>query len=139
MMDIPEQQPAEVNEFQANVDELRSEVQRLEQLLQESNAASRSRIMKAQLDGAAIRAGMVDLDGLKLLDTSTAKVNEWGEIERVDEIMAEMKRAKPWLFRGPSSSSQANPPPAEPARTKLATKMTPEEYQIARAELLRRR
>jgi hypothetical protein len=138
-MDDLEQHPADINNFQANVDHLRAEVQRLEQLLKESNEAARGRIMQAQLNAAAIRAGMIDLDGLKLLDLSTAKANEWGEVERVDEIISDMKRAKPWLFRGGSSSAGANPPPAQPVRCKLATEMTLDEYRMARAELLRRR
>ena len=138
-MDDLEQQQPDVSDFQTNVDHLRSEVERLEQLLKQSNEAARGRIMQAQLSAAAIRAGMVDLDGLKLLDLSEAKANDWGEVEGVDQIMAEMKHQKPWLFRGGSSSSRANPPPAQPVRTKLAAEMTAEEYRIARAELLRRR
>jgi hypothetical protein len=138
-MDDLEQQRPDVGDFQTNVDHLRSEVERLEQLLKESNEAARGRIMQAQLSTAAIRAGMVDLDGLKLFDFSEAKANEWGEVEGVDRIMAEMKQQKPWLFRGASSSSRANPPPAQPVRTKLASEMTADEYRIARAELLRRR
>jgi hypothetical protein len=53
--------------------------------------------------------------------------------------MREFKRAKPWLFGGASTSSTAAPPPAQPPKQKLAKDMTPEEWQRARAELLKRR
>ena len=49
------------------------------------------------------------------------------------ELMAQLRRAKPWLFGGTSSSSPASPPPAQPPRQKLATEMTDDEYRRRRA------
>lgn len=119
--------------------DLRAQIEQLEQKLQESREAAKNRLMQSQLKAAAVQAGMIDLDGLKLIDVFRAKPNEYGELLGAADLMMEMKREKPWLFGGYSSSSRANPPPVEPARTKLASEMTAEEYRTARAELVRRR
>ncbi len=110
----------------------------LEQRLSALEASLRERLVRAELKAHAVRAGMVDLDGLKLLDASRLALNERDEVEGAAELMAEMRRAKPWLFGGASSSSVASPPPAQAPRAKLATEMTEAEWVAARAEMLRR-
>ena len=121
----------------------------LENLLARAEAAERafsalqaeteSRLIRAELKAEAIRAGIVDLDGLKLLDPAAAKLNDTGEVENAPTLLANLKREKPWLFAGHSSSSTAAPPPAASAQAKKATEMTDAEYRAARAALLKRR
>ena len=110
----------------------------LEQRLAALEASLRERLLRAELKAHAVRAGMVDLDGLKLLDTSRLVLNERDEVVGAAELMVETRRAKPWLFGGTSSSSAAAAPPAQAPKAKLATDMTETEWRIARAELLRR-
>ncbi len=97
----------------------------------ETEQDARSRLVRAELKVEAVRAGMVDLDGLKLLDLEEVQLNSDGEIENAAHLMAQLRRAKPWLFGGTSSSSPANAPPAQPPRQKLATEMTDKEYRAA--------
>lgn len=111
----------------------------LEQRLAEVEADAQSRIIRAELRAEAVRAGMIDLDGLKLVDTAPLKLTDSGEVEGAAPLMRDLKRAKPWLFGPASSSSTAAAPRTEPPRAKLATEMTEEEWRAARAELLRRR
>ncbi len=111
----------------------------LERRLAEVEAAARARIVRAELKAEAVRAGMVDLDGLKLLDVSRVTVGETGEGEGAAALMRDLRRAKPWLFGGASSSSTAGAPPALPPKPRLATEMNVDEWQRARAELLKRR
>lgn len=139
MSDQASQQPSEIPEIDITIEDLRGEIRRLEQALHESAEAARARLIQSQLRAAAAAAGMVDLDGLKLVDPARAKPNQHGELEAAAELMAGLKREKPWLFGGHSSSSRANVPPAQPPRAKLASEMTADEYRAARAELLRRR
>jgi hypothetical protein len=109
------------------------------QLRAETAEAALSRV-QAELKAEAIRAGMVDLDGLKLLDTSEVRLSTNGEIADGAAILAKLKRAKPWLFAGPASSSAAaNAPRPEPPRTRHANELSHEEWLVARAALLRRR
>ena len=121
------------------VAELRAHAEALEQRLAAAEQESRVRIIRAELKVEAVRAGIVDLDGLKLLDLKDVQVSPEGEPTNAVELIAQLKRAKPWLFAVPSSSSSASPPPAQPIKQKLATEMTDEEYRAARAALLKHR
>ncbi len=111
----------------------------LERQLAEMQAAHRAALLQASLRAEAQRAGMVDLDGLKLVDATALQVDERGEVAGAAALMAAMRRAKPWLFAGGhSSSSTAAAPPAQPPKPRRAADLTYDEWQAARAELLRR-
>ena len=110
----------------------------LERRLAELEASTATRLINAELKVAAARAGMIDLDGLRLIDTTELTLDADGNIKGGAEVMRELRRAKPWLFGGASTSSSASPPPVQPPRPKLATEMTYEEWQAARTELLKR-
>jgi len=106
----------------------------------EASAAAQQRIIRAELKAAALKAGMVDLDGLKLADLSTVKLNdETGEVEGADALMDAMKKAKPYLFGAPGTSNPNPPPKPTDPKAKLAKDMTPEEYAAAKAQLTGRR
>ena len=97
-----------------------------------------SRLVTANLRTEAVRAGMVDLDGLKLIDLSSARLGDDDNVIGAREIMADLRRNKPWLFPGVSSSSPALPPPSQPVRRKTALEMSDEEYIAARAAVTKR-
>ncbi len=118
---------------------LRARADALEQQLGQEQREAEARLVRAELKAEAMRAGIVDLDGLKLLDLSAAKLNDRGEVEGAGAMLAQLKRDKPWLFGAASSSSPATPPPATPPRQKRAMEMTDAEYRVARADLLKRR
>jgi hypothetical protein len=82
---------------------------------------------------------MVDMDGLKLIDPAALLIGQDGEFRDAAEIIAKLRRDKPWLFGATNSSSAATVPAPAPARRKLATDMSLDEWRLARAELLRRR
>ncbi len=115
----------------------------LEQQMAQMQEAHRAALVRAGLRAEAIRAGMVDLDGLRLLDASEVTLDATGEVVGASGLMTAMKRAKPWLFglAGPaaSSSSGASAPPAQSPGSRRARDMTHDEWRAARAELLRRR
>ena len=114
----------------------------LETALREGAAESAARVAAAELRLEAVRAGMVDLDGLKLIDPASAAPDMDGTHPDAAQLVAALRRDKPYLFWGGgagSSSARVPAPPASAARAKLATEMTLEEWRAARAELLRRR
>jgi hypothetical protein len=121
--------------------ELRLRAEALEKQLTEVQKKAEARLVQAELKAEAMRAGIIDPDGLKLLDLSKIKLNDLGEVENASSLIAQMKQVKPWLFSASASSSSAaaSAPPAEPPRQKLATEMTEDEWRSARAALLRRR
>ena len=111
----------------------------LEVRIAELEVSTQARILSAELKAAALRAGMIDLDGLKLVDTSSVTLNEKGELVGAAALMSATRRAKPWLFGPASSSSSAAVPPAQAPRAKSASEMSHDEWQAGRKELIRRR
>lgn len=119
--------------------ELRAHAEALQRQLAEIEQEARARIMHAELKVEAVRAGIIDLDGLKLLDLKDARLAADGNPTNAAELVAQLRRAKPWLFASPSSSSPASVPPAQTPRQKLATEMSDAEYRAARAAILKHR
>jgi hypothetical protein len=121
-------------------DDWQARAELAEAALSRAQAENEARVIRAELKAEAIRAGMIDLDGLKLLDAASVKLNERGELEDGAAILARLKRAKPWLFTAQASSSAAvQPPRPEPPRLRHANDMSHEEWLAARAALIRRR
>ncbi len=119
--------------------ELRARAEALERKLSALQQEAETRLALSELKAEALRAGIVDLDGLRFIDLSKVKLAQDGVVEGGAGLIAALRRAKPWLFAGTSSSATAQPPPAQPPRQKLATEMTDDEYRAARAALLKRR
>ena len=120
------------------LESLRARAAELEQQVRSLSEQAHTNLVLSELKAEAVRAGMIDLDGLKLLDTSTVTVGNHGDVNGAATVMERFRRAKPWLFAGASSTTTAVPPPSQPPRAKRATDMTPEEYRAARAALTRR-
>jgi hypothetical protein len=103
------------------------------------HAQYQSRLVAAGLRTEAVRAGMIDLDGLKLIDASTLVLDADDKIVGGRKLMEDLRREKPWLFGATFSSSTAAAPASQPVRQKTALEMTDEEYAAARAALIRPR
>jgi hypothetical protein len=98
-----------------------------------------SRLLAANLRTEAIKAGMIDLDGLKLVDLSSATLDAHDRVIGGRKMMEDLRRHKPWLFGAASSSSSAVAPASQPVRQKTALEMTDEEYTAARAAITKHR
>jgi hypothetical protein len=116
---------AKQENFAAEVSKLRAEFE--------------ARLVAANLRTEAVRAGMVDLDGLKLMDLSGVQLDPDDKVVGSRQMMDDLRRRKPWLFGGSSSSSGAVAPVSHPVCQKSVLDMTDEEYKAARAALLKRR
>ncbi len=95
------------------------------------------RIIRAELKAEAIKAGMVDLDGLKLADLTTVKLDDKGEVAGAAEMMKALKEAKPYLFGQPASTTQTTtvPPKKEDPKPFNARTATDEERAAKAKEL----
>lgn len=102
----------------------------------DSNTKAEQRIIRAELKALAVKAGIIDLDGLKLVDLAGVKLNEAGDVEGADALIEGLKKAKPYLFGAPASSSTATPPSKDPPPDKKATEMSREEYAAARKKAI---
>lgn len=106
---------------------------------QDAEKKANERIVRAELRTLAIKAGMVDLDGLKLADLSTVTL-EGDEVKGGEDLITKLKEAKPYLFGTPSkgTSDTTKPPPkAGDDKPKKAKEMTKEEYEAARRAVTR--
>ena len=101
--------------------------------------AANDHIIRAELKAEAIKAGMVDLDGLKLADLSKVTLEEDGTVKGAEELMKALKEAKPWLFGSADTSGTGKPPPPKPGEAKLAKDMTDAEYKAEMRKLTGRR
>ncbi len=99
----------------------------------------KSRLITANLRTEAVRAGMIDLDGLKLIDLSEVRLDESDKVVGGRKIMADLRRNKPWLFGVASTSSTATAPASQPVRQKTAMDMTEAEYTAARTAVTKYR
>jgi len=97
-----------------------------------------ARLVAADLRIEAVRAGIVDLDGLKLIDISDARLDENDKVVGGRKIIDDLRKNKPWLFPGVSSSSPASVPASQPVRQKTALQMSDEEYAVAKAAITKR-
>jgi len=123
----------------SSVDALRARADAMEQQLRQAITTQQEVLLRAELKVEAVRAGMIDLDGLKLVDTTGLSLGENGEIEGGRSVMQKLRRSKPWLFGQASSSNPGFAPPSLPPAAKSATDMSLDEWRAARADLLRRR
>jgi hypothetical protein len=122
--DLPEAQTA--SEPGANLNEESEEIVKLRDEFQ-------SRLVVANLRTEAVRAGMIDLDGLRLIDLSAVRLSDDDRVIGGRKLMDDLRRTKPWLFGVASSSSAAIAPASHPVRQKTALEMTEAEYTAARA------
>lgn len=101
-----------------------------EAALTDFGAKAKQRLIHAELKAAALRAGMVDPDGLKLLDLTAADLTDDGSVSLPNGFWDQAKEAKPYLFGTPqptTSTTTRPPPPVEPPKVLRATDMTAEQ------------
>ncbi len=115
--------------------ELGGKVTEAETKANQATDAARVRSIRADLRIAAKEAGMVDLDGLKLLDMDAVKLTDAGDVENAVALMAELKKGKPYLFGQASSSNPAAPPKPSDGKPKRATEMTDAERKAEERRL----
>ena len=94
----------------------------------------------AALKLAAKDAGIVDLDGLKLLDTSAVKVGDDGAVAIPKDFFDKARESKPYLFaktgaQTGTTASTAKAPATTATTPKSARDMTPAEYAAAKSAL----
>jgi hypothetical protein len=101
-----------------------------------ANTAANERILRSELKAHAIKAGIVDLDALKLVDMTKVKLLDDGTVEGADALFEELKKSKPYLFATTTStSSTEKKPDPKPGEPKNVKEMTDEEYALERKKI----
>jgi hypothetical protein len=125
--DLPEVQPA--SDQEGALDE-RQDTE--SEAIAKLRGEFQTRLVVANLRTEAVRAGMIDLDGLKMIELSSVTLGDDDKVIGGRKLMDDLRRTKPWLFGMASSSSAAIAPASQPTRQKTALEMTDEEYAAAR-------
>lgn len=86
------------------------------------------RLIRAELKAAAIKAGIVDLDGLAFVDYEKLKLKDDGTIEGADEQLAALKEKKPYLFGTQGTTTGPKPPSPSDPKVVDVRKMSTAEY-----------
>ena len=104
---------------------------------------ARQRVVQAELKAHAVRSGIVDLDGLRLADTSAISVDDTGELQGVEEVIADLQQRKPYLFSSNQSLPVAvttaqtlRPPSPSQPNTIDARQLSRDAWQLERDRLL---
>ena len=107
--------------------------------LQLQLAQANQRLVQAELKSHAIRAGIIDIDCLKMVDCAGIALDEHGNMPQAEAVLAQLRQDKPWAFRQQNSSHPAPPPAPEPPQQKTAREMSHQEWRLAREHLIRQR
>lgn len=105
-----------------------------ESKLAEADSRANERIIRAELKAAAIKAGMIDLDGLKLADMSSVKLSDDGDVVGAADMLATLKESKPYLFKTATTTTTAPPPKPSNQGQKKATDMDATEWAAVKKE-----
>lgn len=120
--------------------ELEDQANRAREELGVARAEAERRVVHAEVKALAARAGMVDPDGVKLLDLSAVRLSGDGEVEGADALLEAARKERPWLF-GDARSSNTTPAP-KPRDTRdgrHARAMSAREYEAAKSSRAWRR
>lgn len=79
--------------------------------------AFEKRLINAELQQIAVKEGLIDIDAFKMVDLSTVKLSEEGEVVGLDQVIKDLKTNKPYLFKL-ASNSQENVKNLHPADDK---------------------
>ncbi len=111
----------------------RARAEALEAELAALRAESEARLTRAEVTARALRAGMIDPDGVRLLDLSGVRLGADGEVRGADEAVAAARAARPWLFASPRTANPEPPPrPRDMRESADARRMNEKEYEAAR-------
>lgn len=101
--------------------------------------AGNDRLMRAELKAEAIKAGLADLEFLKLADLTKLKLDANGEVEGAEAFFEKLKKDKPGWFADKSTTSSTAKTPDDAAGKKFdARTATPEEYEREKRKLIGR-
>lgn len=107
-----------------------------EELVSKAKVEADARIIRAELKAAAIKAGMLDLDGLKMADLDKVVLTENGELAGVEALMEQLKKDKAYLFGSSTTTHTGKAPDPNPPTPKRALDMSFAEYVAAKAAII---
>ena len=101
------------------------------------------RVIRSELKAYALKAGIIDLDGLRLADSSKLALNEDGDVVGAEALIEALRQHKPYLFSdarvgastGTTGQTQRPPSPAVPSNLDVRS-LSRDAWQAERSRLL---
>jgi hypothetical protein len=113
-----------------------AELAAMRENLAASEAAARTKILRAELRAAAKEAGAVNVaDVLAFVDVGAVTFGADGEPANLGRLVKGVKDAKPYLFGAANTSATHAPPPVKSAEVRDARDLKPAEYRARLREL----
>lgn len=119
-------------ESQLKEAEIEAVAARFREELRVARETANARIVEAEVRVLAMRAGMIDPDGVRLLDLSGVAINADGGVTGGDAAITVARATRPWLFFNARTASPEPPPPRDMRDTADARRMSHAEYLAAR-------
>ena len=103
----------------------------------EAMTGAEKRIIMAEMRAEALKAGIVDIDGLALADLSGVKLDEHGNLTGGAESIAKLKEGKPYLFveKSSTSSHDKKPEKKDAGKKPTAREMTDDEWKAEKRKI----
>lgn len=88
------------------------------------------RYIRAELKAEALKAGLVDVDALKMFDTSSIEIDDNGDVIGVSELVEEMRMSKPYAFSttAKDTTTDKKTPDSSKVDSKSALDMSDDEF-----------
>lgn len=88
------------------------------------------RYIRAELKAEALKAGLVDVDALKMFDTSSIEIDVNGDVVGVKELIEEMRELKPYAFSTTvkDTTTDKKTPDSTKVNSKSALDMSSDEF-----------
>lgn len=106
--------------------------------LEESKNSVKEQVKLSKLEALAVKEGLVDPDGLKLLDFSKVELQEDGTLKGAEDVLKAAKEAKPYLFgekRNSTTTTTTTPKKGDETPVDVRT-LSAEEYAKEKATVL---
>jgi hypothetical protein len=95
------------------------------------------RLINSELQQIASKEGLIDMDAFKMADLSNVKVSDEGEVVGAKEIIADLKKSKPYLFKEVTTSNKnSGAPPVDANAAEKPTYSNPKELAAAKQKFL---
>jgi chromosome segregation ATPase len=128
---------AKANELGKSAETAQQEAKKALDETKRLQSAYEQRIIRAELKAAAVEEGLVDMDAFKMVDLSSVKIADDGEITGVKDLISNLKKEKPYLFKAVSTSNPAaSAPPADANNGEKPVYKTPQELAEAKRKYL---
>jgi multidrug efflux pump subunit AcrA (membrane-fusion protein) len=128
---------AKANELGKSAETAQQEAKKALDETKRLQSAYEQRIIRAELKATAVEEGLVDMDAFKMVDLSSIKITDDGEITGVKDLIGNLKKEKPYLFKAVSTSNlAAGAPPADKNQGEKPIYKTAQELAEAKSKFL---